>query len=185
LMNTSSLFAGFRSIPYLGRLGTLLESETGTGQVRVLIWQGASELVRPHQPLTFPDGSQDAINPLRPLVGYGPEAMWIAFNPFYPPGLAHVEARNASPDRSHNETWDSLVITGLIGFVGYLAIFIGIFYWALRWLGLLVNRRDTLIFAVLLFISLVTLVTVFYFFDNGWRFFGVALPAGIMVGLGI
>lgn len=185
LMNTSSLFAGFRAIPYLGRLGTLLESETGTGQVRVLIWEGASELVKPHAPLTFPDGSQDAINWLRPLVGYGPEAMWVAFNPFYPPGLAHVEARNASPDRSHNETWDSLVITGILGFIGYLAIFIGIFYWALRWLGLLVDRRDTTIFAALLFVSSATLVTVFYIYDHGWRFFGVALPLGLMVGLGI
>ena len=38
-------------------------------------------------------------------------------NRFYPPDLAHVEARNASPDRSHNETFDSLAITGLLGFL--------------------------------------------------------------------
>jgi O-antigen ligase len=59
---------------------------------------------------------------IRPLVGYGPEAMWVAFNRFYPPDLAQVEARNASPDRSHNETWDSLVVTGLLGFVTYLIV---------------------------------------------------------------
>ena len=88
-------------------------------------------------------------------MGYGPETMWIAYNPFYPPQLAQVEARNASPDRSHNETWDSLVITGLFGFIAYLTIFIAIFYWALRWLGLLVNRRDTL-----LYIALLTVITV-------------------------
>jgi hypothetical protein len=90
LMNTSSLFAGLRNVPYVGRLTTMLESEGGTGQVRVLIWQGASELIAPHQPLNFPDGSQDAANTIRPLVGYGPEAMWIAFNPFYPPALKHA-----------------------------------------------------------------------------------------------
>ena len=185
LMNTSSLFSGLRTVPYVGRLTTLLESDTGTGQVRVLIWEGASEMVRPHAALTFPDGSKDAVNALRPLVGYGPEAMWVAFNPFYPPGLAQVEARNASPDRSHNETWDSLVITGVIGFVAYLTVFISIFYFALRWLGLLVNRRDSMIFAALLLLSSAAMVVVFYFYDNGWRFFGVALPAGLILGLGI
>ncbi|MCC6454281.1 MAG: tetratricopeptide repeat protein [Caldilineaceae bacterium] len=185
LMNTSSLFSGLRHVPYVGRLTTLLESESGTGQVRVLIWQGASEMVRPHEPLTFPDGTQDAVNALRPLIGYGPEAMWVAFNPFYPPELASVEARNASPDRSHNETWDSLVITGIIGFIAYLTVFISIFYWALRWLGLLVSRRDTLLFVSLLAICSVALVAVFYVYDGGWRFFGVALPAGLILGLGI
>ena len=100
--------------------------------MRTLIWEGASHLVVPHEPLTFPDGEQDSINILRPLIGYGPEAMWIAYNRFYPPALAHIEARNASPDRSHNETWDSLVVTGLFGFLAYMAVFISIFYWALR-----------------------------------------------------
>jgi hypothetical protein len=46
--------------------------------------------------------------------------MWVAFNRFYPPELAHYEARNASPDRSHNETFDSLVRTGLLGFAAQL-----------------------------------------------------------------
>lgn len=185
LLNTSSLFSGLRSVPYLGRLSTLLESEGGTGQVRVLIWEGASQMVVPHEPLIFPSGEQDAVNALRPLIGYGPEAMWVAFNPFYPPALAQVEARNASPDRAHNETWDSLVITGIIGFIAYLTLFVALFYWALRWLGLLVNRRDTLLFGALLLISSATMITIFYFYDNGWRFFGVALPAGLIIGLGI
>lgn len=185
LMNVSPLFSGLRDVPYVGRLTTLLESDTGTGQVRVLIWQGASEMVRPHDPLTFPDGSTDSVNALRPLVGYGPEAMWVAFNPFYPPALAQVEARNASPDRSHNETWDSLVITGILGFIAYLAVFISVFYWALRWLGLLVNRRDGILFAALLIVCSAVAVMVFYDYDDGWRFFGVALPAGLIAGLGI
>ncbi len=29
------------------------------------------------------------------------------------------------------------------------------------------------------------MIIVFYNFDNGWRFFGVALPAGLILGLGI
>ena len=36
----------------------------------------------------------------RNYIGYGPEALYVAFNRFYPPDLAHYEARNASPDRA-------------------------------------------------------------------------------------
>ncbi len=182
--NTLPMLDGLRNVPGIGRLTTVLESEGGTGRVRVLIWQGVAEMVQPHTPLIFPDGETDAINVLRPLVGYGPEAMWIAYNPFYPPELAQVEARNASPDRSHNETWDSLVITGLLGFVAYLSVFIGIFYWALRWLELLINRRDNWLFAALLSGFGLAFVLAFYWYDHSWRYFGVALPAGLMLGLG-
>ncbi len=185
LMNTSPLFQPLRGVPYLGRLTTMLEADTGTGRVRVLIWQGASEMVAPHEALTFPDGSKDALNPVRPLIGYGPEAMWIAYNRFYPPELAQIEARNASPDRAHNETWDALVITGFLGFLAYLALFVSIFYWALRWLGLLINRRDTWLFIGLLALSSVAMTVLFYLYDGGWRFFGVALPIGLIGGLGI
>lgn len=185
LMNTSPLFAPLSNVPYLGRLTTMLEAESGTGRVRVLIWQGAAEMVAPHEALTFPDGSKDALNPVRPLIGYGPEAMWIAYNPFYPPQLAQLEARNASPDRAHNETWDSLVITGILGFLAYLALFVSVFYWALRWLGLLVNRRDTWLFIGLLTVSSAAMIVLFYLYDSGWRFFGVAMPTGLIGGLGI
>lgn len=183
LMNTTTIFDFLRPIPYVGRLTQILDQDSTTAQVRILIWQGAADMLTPHQPLTHPDGQKDTINAIRPLVGYGPEAMWVAYNPFYPPDLAHVEARNASPDRSHNETWDSLVITGIWGFGAYMALFISIFYWALRWLGLLVNRRDNLLFALLLGGFSLALVIVFYIYDGGWRFFGVAMPAGLIAGL--
>jgi tetratricopeptide (TPR) repeat protein len=184
VINTTNFFAFLRPIPYVGRLTQLLDRESTTAQVRILIWQGAADMLTPHQPLTYPDGDQDAVNAIRPLVGYGPEAMWVAYNPFYPPELAHVEARNASPDRSHNETWDSLVITGLFGFVGYMSLFISIFYWAFRWLGLLVNRRDNLLFFGLLGVCSVAWIIALVASDGGNpRFFGAALPAGIIMGL--
>ncbi|MBK8796948.1 MAG: hypothetical protein IPM07_11565 [Anaerolineales bacterium] len=107
-------------------------------------------MLLPHEPLVFPDGSTDSVNFMRPLVGYGPEAMWVAFNPFYPPALGQTEARNASPDRSHNEAWDSIVITGLLGFIGYISLFVTIFFWSLRWLGLIRGRRDNLLFGAIL-----------------------------------
>ena len=90
--------SSLRSLPYVGRLGRVFETEAGTGKVRVLIWEGALKLI----------GS----DPMRAIVGYGPETMHVAYNPYYPPELAYYEARNASPDRSHNETFDALVIGG-------------------------------------------------------------------------
>ena len=183
LMNTTPLFNSLKDVPYVGRLTQLLDQESNTAQVRLLIWTGASDMVEPHTALIYPDGSTDKVNPLRTLVGYGPEAMWVAYNPFYPPELAYVENRNASPDRSHNESWDALVITGVFGFVAYMALFISIFYWSLRWLGLLVNRRDTGLFAGLLGGLSLLLVVVFYLYDGSWRYFGVAVPAGLEAGL--
>ncbi|NIN07933.1 MAG: hypothetical protein GTO76_04530, partial [Planctomycetales bacterium] len=106
----------------------MFEVDQGTGLVRVLIWQGAAELVEPHAPISYPDGRTDALNFIRPLIGYGPESMHMAYNAFFPPQLAQLEARNASPDRSHNETWDALVTTGLIGLIVYLFLFGTIFY---------------------------------------------------------
>jgi tetratricopeptide (TPR) repeat protein len=185
LMNTTPLFSGIQSVDSLARLSTLLDLESNTAQVRVNIWQGAADMVAPHEPLVRPDGTTDGLNALRPLVGYGPEAMWVAYNPFYPVTLAHYEARNASPDRSHNETWDALVITGLFGFIAYMWLFIAIFYWSLRWLGLLVNRRDRILFGALLAGFSLLFIIVFYLFDGSWRFLGVALPAGMILGLAV
>jgi len=183
--NLLPAFSFVKQTPYVGRFVDLFERQSGTGKVRQLIWGGASEMLLPHEPLNFPDGSQDAVNVIRPLVGYGPEAMWVAFNPFYPPDLAQVEARNASPDRSHNEAWDSIVITGLLGFIGYITLFVTIFYWSLRWLGLIAERRDTLIFGALIAIggiigSLALMAT------DDWqlRMVGVGLPFGIITGFG-
>ncbi len=63
-----------------------------------------------------------------------------------PPELGHYESRTASPDRSHNEVLDSLVITGVLGLAIYLFTFVSFFAWGFHWLGLLSSRRDLLIY---------------------------------------
>lgn len=171
-----------RSLPGVGRLGQLLDAESRTGRVRTLIWKGASELVLPHEPLQYPDGRQDVFNLVRPLVGYGPESMYVAYNPFYPPELTQVEKRNASPDRSHNETWDVLVRTGVLGLVVYLTLFGSVFYYGLKWLGLVTGRRQRNLFLGLYFGFgiLSALVLVLWM---GVGLFGVGLPFGMMIGV--
>ncbi|MGH2592186.1 MAG: hypothetical protein ACRDGG_01590, partial [Anaerolineae bacterium] len=166
-----------------GSLGTLFESEGGTGKVRNLIWEGAVQLVLPHDPILFPDGTPDAKNGLpRWLFGYGPESMYVAYNRFYPPDLAHYEARNASPDRSHNETLDSFVITGVIGFLAEQFLFISVFFFALKFIGWAPSRRAALTFIGMMVISgaagAIGLGVV-----KGVNFMGTGWPGGVAAGL--
>ncbi|MDW8388787.1 MAG: O-antigen ligase family protein [Oscillochloridaceae bacterium] len=101
-----------REVPYIGRMGRLLEVDRGTGLVRRLIWFG-DEHAGGAIALITSDWR-------RMLVGWGPESMFVAFNRFYPPSLANVEARGASPDRSHQALLDELVTRGLLGLASYL-----------------------------------------------------------------
>jgi tetratricopeptide (TPR) repeat protein/O-antigen ligase len=167
----ASPLARVRDLPYVGRLGRVLEVESGTGKVRVLIWQGVVELLK--------------ANPGRTLIGYGPESMYVAYNPFYPPELAHYEARNASPDRSHNETFDALVTTGVLGFIVYMFLFGSIFYHGLRWLGLMSTPTQKRLFLGLSLAGAAVGVLLTYLWDGSLRYMGVGLPLGFILGLGL
>lgn len=170
-----SPLAGLRQVPGVGRLGQVFETEGGTGRVRVLIWQGAVQLV--------------ASDPLRALVGYGPESMFVAFNRVYPPELGHLESRQASPDRSHNETFDALITTGAIGFLAYILLFGGIFLYGLRWLGFLPEAgapgRARSLFLGLAAGGAALGVLVPLALDHSLRFAGVGLPVGLILGVAI
>ncbi|MBN2393061.1 MAG: O-antigen ligase family protein [Anaerolineae bacterium] len=170
-----------RKIPELRRLTTITELQSGTGKVRGLIWQGAVELITPHAPLKFPDGSEDRFNAIRLIIGYGPESMYVAYNSFYPPELGHYESRTASPDRSHNETLDSIIITGVLGLAVYLFTFVSFFYWGMKWLGLLKTRGQ-----LWLYIGSMTVFAIIFFIIawqvEGAYLFAVAIPLGVLVG---
>jgi len=179
-----SPIASWRSLPYIGRLGRVLEFDTGTGWVRVLIWEGAVDMITPHEPIQYPSGQPDRLNFLRPLIGYGPESMFVAYNRFYPPDLAHIEARKASPDRSHNETFDALVITGLAGFAVYLLLFGNVFYHGYKWLGLIENSRQRNVFIGLFLVGGLA-VALFFWLWRGVALVGVSLPLGMAFGLAV
>ena len=175
-------FDSLRSNENLGRIGNVFQTDGGTGRVRVLIWEGAARLTGFHAPLEYPDGTTDSFNFLRPFIGYGPETMYVAYNPFYPPELGSLESRNATPDRSHNETWDAVVITGWLGLAAEQLVFLTAFFFGLKWLGLIRGGRQRPLFFTLtigggllsagLFSSLA-----------GPGFLGVGLPFGILLGL--
>ncbi|MFT5197247.1 MAG: hypothetical protein ACI85U_004288, partial [Candidatus Promineifilaceae bacterium] len=175
-------YSAWREAPGVGRYGDLVNADQKTSRVRIYIWQGAAELFLPHEPLEYPDGSTDSLNFLRPLIGYGPEAMYVAYNRFYPPLLGTVEARNASPDRAHNETWDSFVITGLLGFLIWQWLYIAIFYQTFTWLGVVRSKRDGRLL-VLLWGGIGLLFGLAFSAVRGIEFFGIAYPAGTIIGL--
>ncbi len=176
--------AAIKKLPYVGRLGRILETEQGTGKVRVLIWEGATQLIGWHDPIGLP-GQEDKLNALRPIIGYGPESMIVAYNPFYPPDLAHYERRNASPDRSHNETFDALIQTGAIGFLVYFSLYVVVFYHSLKWLGLIENRRHRHIFLGLGIGGAALGVLVPLVVDGSLRYAGVGIPFGFSIGMGL
>jgi tetratricopeptide (TPR) repeat protein len=121
--SNAPVFEQLRSVPYIGRMGRLLETDSGTGLVRRLIWTGDDKA----------GGAVGLITaePLRTIVGWGPESMFMAYNRFYPPALAYVEARGASPDRSHQAYLDELVTKGVLGLISYLFVLFSFF--ALAW----------------------------------------------------
>jgi cyclophilin family peptidyl-prolyl cis-trans isomerase/tetratricopeptide (TPR) repeat protein len=182
----SPLMETLREVPYVGRLGQVLQTEEGTGKVRVLIWEGVTNMMSWHDPLETPgkEGGPDPLNALRPVLGYGPESMYVAYNRFYPPDLAHYEKRNASPDRSHNETFDALVITGVVGFLAYMLVFTSVFYYALKWLGLLGERWQRIAFLVL-WIGGGIAGALGAWAWRGAVYIGVGIPGGVMLGLAI
>jgi tetratricopeptide (TPR) repeat protein len=182
----SPLMDKLREMPYVGRLGQVLQTEEGTGKVRLLIWEGVVNMIDWHDPLDWPgeDAGQDAFNALRPIIGYGPETMYVAYNRFYPPDLAHYEKRNASPDRSHNETFDALVITGGVGFAIYMLVFVSVLYHGLKWLGLVRNRWQALAFAGL-WIGGGVVGAVVTWVWRGVQYVGVGIPIGVLVGVAV
>lgn len=173
---------GLRNSPSVGRFGQMLDPESRNAQVRRYIWEGVVDLVLPHEPLKYPDGATDRLNFLRPLIGYGPESMYVAYNSFYPPELTQVEKRNASPDRAHNETWDSLVITGVIGLGAFVFLFTSVFYYGLKWLGMIETDWHRRLFLAL-FLGLGAVSAAIFVVAGGPGYFGVGLPFGMLIGL--
>ncbi|MEO6458268.1 MAG: O-antigen ligase family protein, partial [Chloroflexia bacterium] len=136
----SSPLKGLENVPVVGRgierLSTLTQTETGTGKVRTLIWKGAADLI--------------LSNPARSIIGWGPEAMYVAYNKFYPAELAQVELRNATPDRSHNVEFDQLVTLGLLGLMAYYFLVGAFFFYGIRVLKQAHNTRDQMFIIALL-----------------------------------
>lgn len=157
-----------QKIPYLDRLISISHTDTGSVKVRMLIWKGTNELLK--------------ADLLRTIIGYGPESIQTIYPRYYPPELAQHAYRSSPVDRSHNETFDVLVTTGLFG-LGVYILFIGsIFYWALKWLGFLVTKRDHLLLRLFMTIGGITGVLLPKWIEGTYRLLGVGIPLGLIFG---
>jgi len=171
-----------RRVPALSRLSGALDTSRGTGKVRVLIWEAALQLVSPHEPLGIPGDYTGGVNPIRPLVGYGPESMFNAFAFVYPPDLAHVEQRGSSADRSHNETMDSLVMTGVLGFLAFYFLMGSLFYYAIKWLGWVPDRKATMRLVGLMAFAGLAGAIIPYVLQGAFTLSVLGLPFGLFGG---
>ncbi|HEY84519.1 MAG TPA: tetratricopeptide repeat protein [Chloroflexi bacterium] len=168
-----------REIPTLRRLAGTLDTEGGTGKVRVLIWGSALNLISPHPPLGVEGDYSDSINSIRPLIGYGPESMFNAFAYVYPTELAHVEQRGSSADRSHNETMDALVMTGVLGLIAFYFLMSSLFYFILKWLGWIPDKRAGQGLIGLMGAAGLSGIFIPYFLEGNFILSAVGLPFGL------
>ena len=183
--NLDPFLEPIRELPYFNRMAQITETSR-TGRVRVLIWDAALELVKPHEPLGVDNdqfAKKDSFNTIRPLIGYGPESMFNAFAFVYPPDLAHVELRGSSADRSHNETMDSLVITGLLGFLAFYFVMISLFYYTVRWLGWVPDKTAQYGLLAFLIVGGIVGAIIPYLVQGEFTFMPLGLPFGVMSGL--
>ncbi len=176
LKNPEGPLAPLRKITAFGRLAGTLDTEKGTGKVRVLIWEGALNLIEPHRPLGIEGDYTDPFNTIRPLVGYGPESMFNAFAYVYPTELAHVEKRGSSADRSHNETMDALVMTGALGLIAFYFLMGSLFYYLLKWLGWIPNKRAGQVLVGLMAFAGILGIFIPYFIEGAFTLSAVGLP---------
>lgn len=180
----NSPLAALRAVPQVGRLVSLASNPGDSADARLLIWEGNANLVRPHEPLRFPEGSPDSLNSIRPLVGYGPETMYLVYGQSFPPALALVYAGDTLVGRSHNETWDWFVNSGILGVLAYQLLFLSIFLYGLGWIGMMPTPRARNLF-VGLWIGLGTSGGLAAILLGEPKYLGIAVPAGTVAAIGL
>ncbi len=155
-----------KGIPYVERLDEILKDITGD---RSLIWQGAVNMI--------------ADDKIRAVIGYGPESMGLIFYPYAHPDWAALKGYTRTADRSHNETLDAVVTGGLIGLAAYLVLFGSIFYYGLKWLGLIANSRQRNLLIIAWLVGGFLGVLIPWLVEGSLRWAGAGIPAGILLAL--
>jgi tetratricopeptide (TPR) repeat protein/O-antigen ligase len=119
----------------IDRAGSLFDATSGSGRVRLLIWDAGLEAVRSNAP--------------RAALGFGPEMFRVAHAPHAAGELARLERSDAQPDRAHNDLIDALVTTGIAGAAALLALYGAVVLAGMRRLSRTVVPGDAVQDAVL------------------------------------
>jgi len=157
-----------KDLPVIGRLSSVLET-SGTARVRLVLWEQSLEAV--------------SEQPIRTITGYGPETIRLVLAPHYLPQLSTVENKDALPDRAHNETYDVLITSGLLGLVLYYAFILAIFRLCLRRLGAITSGQSERVFLSACVGSGLALSLLARLMDQSWRLLGICLPLGLLLGV--
>ena len=113
----------------VGRLGALLDVGSRTARERLLLWGALGELA--------------AADPLRAVIGYGPETMAYVLPPFLPDELIRL-APDQVFDRAHNVVWEWWISAGLLGMLALWGLYLAACLAAFERLGLIRRRRGRL-----------------------------------------
>jgi tetratricopeptide (TPR) repeat protein len=174
-----------RDVPYVGRLGSVLDAESRTIQVRLFIWRSVAGLLQSDEPLESPDGVPDSLHRLRPVLGTGPETFALAVNRFAKPKLGQLEALTKTPDRAHNEAFDVFVTGGGLGIVLWLGVFVTVFGLALTRLGLIRSRPQTVAFWAVLAAGAIAGAVTPWLASGEATLSGVGLSVGLILSLAL
>jgi len=159
-------FMDFSDSPYIGRFSNVLENESGSAQVRILIGQGVFNLL--------------GADTLRTLIGYGPETLSLVYLKYASPQLINTAQHNPSVDRSHNELLDLISMQGVAGLLVWLLLLGSFFYHVLHWLGLIQSKGSRNVFFALLATGGVIGWFLPYWFTDGFFLSAVGMAAGMM-----
>jgi tetratricopeptide (TPR) repeat protein len=184
LMAPSFLSELLKASPCVARFAEVQqEIEAGKAlNLRELIWKGTFQLVTSPPPIWSPLAGYDPLQGVRPLIGYGPEAMGLIYFQVQPLELSRaLNYRGPRWDRAHNDTYDVWVSTGLVGVGVYLLLITLIFYYALRWLGLIGHSVERRAFWVM-WLGGGFMASVALGVWRGWQLVGLALPMGMLAG---
>lgn len=103
--------------------GTQLESGgTESGQIRLIVWQGAVDIFKAY-----------------PILGSGVETFAYAYYQFRPASHNLVSEWDFLYNKAHNEYLNYLANNGIVGFISYLAIIITFIVWSIKYI---VYRKD-------------------------------------------
>lgn len=91
-----------------------LLNEAGSPAARLTIWRATAPLLA-----------------ARPLLGYGPDTMYLTFQEVFPPELVYYQGRHLAVDRAHNVWLDLGMSAGLLGLAAFasLLLSVGLVMW--------------------------------------------------------
>ena len=163
-------------------------SRRGTAVERLHYWRGYLVTYLSKTPVSLvpeesgSDPRPDRLRLLRPLIGHGADVAADVFMQRVPVEVFERYGPAGTADRAHNETWDRIVASGVVGLVAWVWLWSQILQYGLRAAGWRMRRRDRdrFTYASVGVAALVGIATLAW---PGPFFFGVAFQTGFAAGV--